>query len=113
MFYCFFMSKILKLNTEQIEKIIYHSINEATNLTIKNYLAKNDNIMSKMEKYMKTYGVVMKNIETNKVYLVLDNPSLSNIIGYNMVIARLLKSNEQYGQFVIKPRIMFTLLNAN
>lgn len=107
------MSKILKLKKEQIEKIIYNSINEATNFTVKNYLAKNENIMSKMEKYMKTYGVVMRNIENNRIYIVLDNPSLSNIIGYNMVVARLLKSNEQYGQFVIKPRIMFTLLNAN
>lgn len=103
------MNKIIKLNEKQIDNITKLIINETVNQTVKAYLKKSDNIMDRLEKHIQTYGKIMKNIESNKMYYVLDNPSLSDIIGYNMVIARLVKSNEQYGQFVIKPRVMFTM----
>lgn len=103
------MSVKLILNEKQIYNIFKIMLSETVNPTVKTYLEKSDNIMNRLEKHLQSYGTILKNIENGKEYYVLDNPSLSDIIGYNMVIARLVKMNKQYGQFVIKPRAMFTV----
>ena len=102
------MPIILKLKEEQIYNISKIMLTESVNQTVKTYLEKSENIMKRLEKHFQSYGKLMKNIENGKEYYVLDNPSLSDIIGYNMVVARLVKMDKQYGQFVIKPRTMFT-----
>lgn len=103
------MNKKIILNNEQVDSVVRYSLTEAMNNTVKSYLKKNEDIMAKMEKYMSNYGKAMKNIENGKIYAVLDIPSLSSVIGNEMVVARLMRDNQQYGLFVIKPRTMFTL----
>jgi hypothetical protein len=75
------------------------------------YSDKLDAAMNSLVKMLSNDGSRMINIENGKEYLVYYVESLSNALGKNYCISRLIKDGQPYGQIMVKPMDLFKIKN--
>lgn len=75
------------------------------------YADKINSANASLDNAIKLNGTVMINIENGKEYLVYYNKSLSDTIGKNYCICRLIKDNQPYGQTRVESMDLFMRKN--
>ncbi len=92
------------LNEKSFSSFLNNFINESNINPIKNKI----NVVNELlENLLSNNGLIMTNIENGKDYLVLENVSLTNLIGKRCCICRLIKDNKVFGPIYVKPLDLF------
>lgn len=106
--YISFKMKI-RIEEKNLRLIINNVLQEESRLNPYRY--KINSAMDSLSKLLSNEASIMINIDNGKEYLVYYDSSISNTIGKNYCITRLLKDGKPYGLIQIKPMDLFKTKN--
>ena len=96
------------LNEKSFSSFLGNLINES-NI---NPISQKINIATDLlERMISHNGLLMLNIENGKEYLVLEDVTLTNLIGKRCCICRLMKEGKAFGPIYVKPLDLFKMKN--
>lgn len=93
------------------ENNLYLLLNRAINEIHNPYTNKIDSALKSLNNLIMNSGSIMYNIENGKDYIVYYDESVSNTIGKNYCLSKLMKDGKPYGQISIKPMDTFKIKN--
>lgn len=99
--------KIL-ISEHKLASLIQYQLNEFITHT-KNNSDVNAIANNSLSSFLIYNNKVAINTENNKEYLICELPSLLNAIGKKFCVCQLIKDNELYGPFYVKPLNIFKI----